>query len=282
MAALRLRANERAILHGLSNFNVPLVKPARTNTVLTVHDLIPLIYPTMVSVALRIQMQAYLPLALQRADAIVAVSEWTRQTLNERYPDTAERVTVIPNGFPAASLRSTKRVENAETIKILTIARHEPYKRLPMLLEIIRAAKGRLELTLITDEAGCVFARTHGLTAFRGLSAEAMTKARAAADVYVHPSLVEGFCLPACEALGAGLPVVYVEGSGLDEVVGSQCGLALSRHASPLAWADAIEEAARRAQTPEFSGMIAGHLATRATWDESAGRILELYGMLAG
>jgi glycosyltransferase involved in cell wall biosynthesis len=60
------------------------------------------------------------------------------------------------------------------------------------------------------------------------------------ADVYVLPSLYEGFGVPAIEAMGCGAPVVVANNSSLPEVVG-EAGI-LFRENDPSDIARAIKE----------------------------------------
>src|SRR5690606_38647859 len=66
------------VFHGLSNINVPWQRlDRRLKTVVTVHDLTPLLAPAMVSPAYALQFSFAIKRIIRKVDAIVAVSDWT-------------------------------------------------------------------------------------------------------------------------------------------------------------------------------------------------------------
>lgn len=110
-----LQATRPTIYHGLSNFNLPCIrrpKPQAVRFVLTVHDLIPILAGSSVSRALRLQSRFLLPRALERADSIIAVSNWTSSTLAERFPQHCSKITVIPNGFLYSGAQEYRKRKN--------------------------------------------------------------------------------------------------------------------------------------------------------------------------
>jgi glycosyltransferase involved in cell wall biosynthesis len=177
------------------------------------------------------------------------------------------------------------RAQDSAVTRLLSVGRHEGYKRLELLGEIVRLGRGHCHLTLVTDARGLELA--HGpwrdlvakgwAVVKAGLSAADLAAERHSAHVYVQPSLIEGYCLPACEALAAGLPVIHVHGSGIDEVVDRRLGIALPSEASPAEWLNAIEGAAAMACEPQFVQVQQSILTTKPSWDDIAARVHTLY-----
>ncbi|MCX6104759.1 MAG: glycosyltransferase [Proteobacteria bacterium] len=278
------------IIHGLSNFNVPAGTLARCRRVLTIHDLIPLLAPDQVSKALVWQLKYLLPRAVAAADRVVCVSNWTYQTLVSFIPGAAAKARVISNGvFRQASFprRTTKRQRN-QSIELLFVARFEPYKGHSWLLKWLNESTLPLKLTLITDAGGEEFWNRHGsqliakgsVVLKRSVFGDALRAAYEAADIYVSPSRFEGFCLPAVEALSAGIPVVYHPGSGIDEVAGRSVSVPVDDTKSVLSWDKAVEEALGRSQREGFPKMLADHLSSLPTWKDAAIQLLSLYNEL--
>jgi glycosyltransferase involved in cell wall biosynthesis len=277
------------VFHGLSNLDLPLgpLGLMGMRRVVTIHDLIPLLAPRGVSAAYRTQFRLALPFVLRSADAVVCVSDWTRRTIEERFPAYAEKLVVIKNGLASRAPR-IKAKSVGDVIEGLCVSRHESYKRLDFLLEVLKEGKGRLALTVVTDErgtralakSGADFVQRGLLKLHANLDQASLAALYEAADVYVHPSLFEGFCLPAAEALQTGTPIVYQAGSGIDEVCGSTVAFPLSEGTPPAAWWEAIEQAVTLGQSEAFSELVKAHLATLATWKDAATSLKSLYNEL--
>ena len=281
-----------AIYHGLSNTNMPLwtgsVPLERVRFVLTVHDLIPLmVQPGWVSRASRMQMAALLPRALARADVVVCVSHWTKNTILERYCGIEKKIHVIPNGFPTQALKAHPgEGPDRAVIRVATVGRSEKYKRHDLFLQILAAAKGRIFGTLVTssllDEAEKQLASqllTKGwLQIIQGPTRAELENIYRQQDVYLQTSVLEGFCLPAAEAQASGIPVVYTKGSGIDEVVCPHTGTSLDATSDASAWVAAIEMTFQRFS--QDSQKLETWVATRPSWNDAAIQLKTLYNSL--
>jgi glycosyltransferase involved in cell wall biosynthesis len=284
--------NSAVILHGLSNLNLPLVgsKASKWRFVLTVHDTIPLMEGTGLQKKSVLQYKWLLPKAALRADAIITVSEWSKSCLEERYPFVRGKVHVIRNGFMPLADGLPIQKSTSEVIRTLTIARGEPYKRLDRLIAFYRMYSERLNCTLVTDQSGidlfCIMAPdlldSGTFRIYQNADTNLLQSLYANSDVYVHPSIYEGFCMPAAEAISYGLPVVYQKGSGIDEVAGTLLGIGLEAESSVEDWLQAIETAYLRSLSPDWHSKLIYDLAQQPSWNQSAEDLKLLYARLLG
>lgn len=283
---------EKIVYHGLSNLNLPVLAlrrpPPNMRFVLTIHDLIPeLVGWRKTSASLVAQWKLLLPHAIRKADAIIAVSKWTAETIRESYPDASPKLVVIPNGFPDqknfAGERGTK--SPSDPIRIISVGRSESYKRFDLFAEMIRVAKGSVIGTLVSPEFGVKFLETNQDLMTKGYlqvlakpDQETLLAAYLSNDVYVQTSLYEGFCLPAAEAQAVGLPVVYTRGSGIDEVVFPGHAGGLTRENKASEWLEKTFDVYEKSQNlkPAFENWIQ----SRPTWKDSAELVKKLYNQV--
>lgn len=279
--------NEKVVFHGLSNLNLPLVKlPKNVVTVLTVHDIIPLIARETVSFSYFLQFSLLLPRILDIADRVVCVSNWTRETLVEKFPKVTEKTTVISNGFEKNQFVDYGKASSSDFYSLLCVSRWEKYKRLWILPEVLKILPN-VKLTIVTDKRGREFFKknhagflsTGKLQVIGDLDSASLNSLYSQADVLVHPSLWEGHCLPASEALGHGIPVVYCAGSGIGETV-QYCGISLDREASYEMWAEGVISACKLRYTSKFFEKVKTLVSSKPTWRESAFQLKELYNSL--
>lgn len=264
------------IFHGLSNYNIPRL-PSSFRTVLTVHDLIPFLSKDGVSSALRYYLHFQLPRSIARADRIVCVSHWTADSLLALYPDAKAKIQVIHNGRPPMLERRQGGANR--TMRLFSLCRGETYKRLSMIPEILKALPEGYEWHVLTDSKGMAkLGSIPRLTLYKSLPDEAVKDLWNRTQIFVHPSLWEGYCLPAASALSSCIPTVYTGGSGIDEVVG-KAGIQMKASDSPKLWANAIEELA---QNPRgYRELCHTQWARLPSWQDVAGQFHDLYGTLA-
>ncbi len=169
------------------------------------------------------------------ADGLVAISHAVREHLERRVGVDSGRATVIPYGLPLAPrdgepfLRQTLGL--ATEPLLLNVGRLVPQKGQLCLIDAMPEILARVpdcHLAIVghaEDGYADVLARriaAHGLDArvhllgYREMGARAMAEA----DVFVFPSLWEGFGLAVIEAMRAGVPVVCSAIDPLQEIVG--------------------------------------------------------------
>jgi glycosyltransferase involved in cell wall biosynthesis len=262
---LRRDGRDLDLLHcttfrGPTGLGIPLV--------LTVHDLAILRYPETFPRWHRLYGQTALRRTLHAADAIVAVSELTKQEVVDLAGVPAERVRVVPNGVDDVF---TKEGPAQEGDYVLAVATLEPRKNLARAVEAAKLAGMELRV---------VGARGWGGVDVAGWVGEVPDAELAAlyrgARAVLYPSLYEGFGLPVLEAMACGTPVVTSRGTAMEEVAGGAAVLADPLDTSALA--DGLAEAeARRAELVPL-GL---ERAREFTWARGADAVAALWKELA-
>ena len=74
-------------------------KAVRLPATLVVHDLYHVYFPQYLSQVQRLYRQAVYPYSMQRAQKIIAISEFTGRTIRRHYPSVAKKIVTIPHGF---------------------------------------------------------------------------------------------------------------------------------------------------------------------------------------
>jgi glycosyltransferase involved in cell wall biosynthesis len=209
------------------------------------------------------------------ADRIVTVSQWTKLTLVKEgvFED---KITVVPNGFPMWNSPAPKSAKG----HLLCVGRYEGYKRLEFFATI--ASHMGLKAVLVTDSRGIESIKSEfsslcnsgQLTLKSSLSDQELSELYDKAFALIHPSLYEGFCLPAAEANARGVPVVYKKGSGIDETVEFGEGVDSYRVEE---WAEKISQVMNRDLDLETTLKIKAR-----TWSKSAEKLAGVYNGLRG
>lgn len=204
--------------------------------VVVVHDVLPLHFPKEYP-----RQQYYfrycVPILLRTSRAIVADSENTKRDIITCYGVEADRVRVIPAGYEKKRYRMGIDVEGVKekyglTSYLLYVGNLLPHKNLRRLLHAFARIAWRLPHQLVIAgkkdhryypaleaEVQALGLQNRALFLDYVLSDE-LPCLYAGADVFVFPSLYEGFGLPPLEAMACGTPVIVSNVSSLPEVVG--------------------------------------------------------------
>lgn len=271
----QLWPDDPVVYHGLSNLNLPLFSRRKPGDkfVISVHDLIPL--HTNPRSALSIQMKLLLPGILARADRIITGSYWTKIQLVERFGvHIADKVENLAYGTMKPEWKAS--TWDKRTIDVLTIARGEEYKRLYLIVEMAKR-RPECKFALVTDDSGAraVAHRPPNLNVYSHISRAKIEELYSDAKVMVHPSLYEGWCLPAADALSRSLYLIYCRGSGIDEVAAyaQNQSYGLSRDATVDDWTNALSMVLD-------IGDFKVDQANLPSWSEIASKTLKIYQSL--
>jgi glycosyltransferase involved in cell wall biosynthesis len=180
-----------------------------------------------------------MPRFLRAADAVIAVSEHTKADAIRTYGMREEKISVIYEGvadrFRRTSPDATAAVRRKYSLPdrfILSVGTIEPRKNLSALLEayhVLRNEYPEYRLVLV-GKKGWLYADFFRRIDELGLGDkivfpgfvpdEDLPAMYSAADLFVFPSLYEGFGLPVLEALACGAAVVASNASSVPEVAG--------------------------------------------------------------
>lgn len=196
------------LIHGL-HFELPRSK---IPMVVTIQDLIPIEFPdSMPSPARRRVFRKIIGQSLARASRVIVPSEATASAVI-RHGGSAERIRVVPHGVSQAfaPLEAGRADEVRSRISdgrpyVAAIYHPKAHKNLGPLLAASRIWRSDLDLVLA---GGSDLPRQERMHTLGDVDDGALRDLYGAATLVVIPSLVEGFGLPALEALASGTPVI--------------------------------------------------------------------------
>lgn len=207
--------------------------------VATIHDVIPYVHPAASTWLDWLIYHAWLPLAVRRLDRVITDSQQSRADILRYLPIRPERLAVVSAGV-SPSYRPLDQAQCEPVLArngiayryILYVGAVESRKNLVRLLEAyarLLAWSQNWRLVVVGARhwrASAVAEAVHRLgleekVLFTGYVAEGDLPALySGADLFVFPSLYEGFGLPVLEAMACGAPVITSNVSSLPEVAG--------------------------------------------------------------
>jgi glycosyltransferase involved in cell wall biosynthesis len=251
--------------------------PFRSSTalVVTFHDLAVVRHPDAFNAWTRRYSAFALPRVARAADAIVAVSEFTKRELVELLAVPEEKVRVIPN---AVAPPFTREGPASEGDFVLAVSTLEPRKNLHTLLEAFgRADLDGCELRVVGAPGwGEVNVNGDRVRYLGFVPDEELAGLYRGARCVAYVSSYEGFGLPVLEAMACGAPVVAADLPPIREFAD---GAAITVDpADPEAIAAGLEQAAARG--PELSAR-GPEAAAPYQWDRTAAATLDVYREVA-
>jgi glycosyltransferase involved in cell wall biosynthesis len=218
----------------LSNFFLPPLLPCRGAVV--VHDLSFRAHPDYFPRSVAWYMHWLTGRAIQQAQRVLTVSEFSRQELGRFYRVDSTKVMVVPNGVGAEFHPVSGQADPSiltryglSNVYIFALGNIHPRKNLIRLLEAYQKLRQRVSLTppmvwagLPRWDSGELLdkARTAGVILPGFITQADLPALYRQATMLVYPSLYEGFGLPVVEAMACGTPVVTSNTTSLPEVVG--------------------------------------------------------------
>jgi len=227
---------------GPLSFRLPFKK------LITIHDLAPMLYPETCSFVNSLAHRLLLRRTAQTVDKIVTDSYSSKMDIVKYLGISEENIAVIPGGvhprFSQLSPEEMKIDDKSYEIPskfILYVGTLEPRKNIPNLIRAYNRLKeaGLEHKLVIVGKTGWKYKSIFKIIYDLNLSKDViltgyipecdLPKIYNAADLFVYPSLYEGFGLPPLEAMACGCPVITSNTSSLPEVVG-QAGIMVNPH----------------------------------------------------
>ena len=296
---LELLTIDAELLHSPVNIQ-PLFLPC--HGVVTVMDLSFMIFPRSFQKFQRFYQRLFTRLSTRRANHLIAISSNTARDLTRFFAIPSERISVIFPGVDAvyrpvrakSVLADFRRQRNLPPKFILFVGTLEPRKNLLTLLRAyaqFRRQTGTGHKLVLGGGLGWlyqpIFAAVEELdlrddVMFPGfIPDEELPLWYNAADIFVYPSLYEGFGLPPLEAMACGTPTIVSDASSLPEVVGD-AALVVNPY-SPDEWAAALSSLCNDAQLRAALASRGLKRARGFSWTRMARETIKVYqNVLAG
>ncbi len=265
-----------------------------TRRVATIHDVIPYVYPHTSTLLDQVIYRFWLPFAVRGLDAIITDSTQSKADIVRYLLVQPEKIAVVPLAASSRyclldqeTVHMVLARHNITTSYILYVGAIESRKNLPRLLEAyarVREWSSRWTLVVVGAykwKYSSVFETVMRLGLenhihFTGfIPEEDLPALYNGADLFVFPSLYEGFGLPVLEAMACGTPVVTSNVSSLPEVAGNAAILVDPYNIDELA--DAMR---RVLSTPLLAADLRARGLERAqqySWERTVHATLEVY-----
>jgi glycosyltransferase involved in cell wall biosynthesis len=284
------------ILHGPA---YELLHQRRGRSVVTIHDLSFHHFPEWLGAGWRDHFIKDVRSAIRRADLFITVSEFIRDEMVEHLGVAEDRIVPIHHGVePRFTVEGEdderdilKNRHDLPDLYLLSVATQEPKKNIPGLLRAYRILLDRIpgapRLVLVGKRGwgpGSLEEETSKLglqnkVVFLGyISTEDLPGLYRHAELFLFPSLYEGFGMPLLEAMASGCPVVASRISAIPEVTGD-AGVLIDPH-DPEEISGAIADLLLDDERRRDLSRRGIERAARFTWEETARKTLETYRRL--
>ncbi len=222
----------------ITNYLIPYIR--RAKLLVTIYDITPVLSPEYHNRYTRTYVKEKILFAAKKADRIIAISQHTKRDLIQTLGVPEDLIAVIYGGVgeqfqPIKNQEVLNRVKERYNIKdkyLLFLGTLEPRKNIPGLIRAFHKIKDRFPnyQLVIAGKRGWKFQeifktveelRLEDRVIFTGyLPEEDIPSLYSGAELFIYPTLYEGFGFPPLEAMACGTPVITSNLSSLPEVVG--------------------------------------------------------------
>ena len=280
--SIQSRAGRLDVVHATGGVIPPSGDAA---LVVTLHDLAFLHHPEHFNRRGVAFMSRAFELAKRHADAVLVPSEHTADDCAS-HGLSADRLSVVPWGVTARAVGERDRSEVRSRYRLpprflLWAGTTEPRKNLKSLISAVAQSQTRLPLLLVgpsgwgVDAAGLTAGSAVEVRHLGSVPGDDLRVLYDLADVFVYPSLMEGFGMPVLEAMAQGTAVVTSGGTATGEVAGSAGVLVDPTSVDSIA--AGIDSVAGDDALREELGTAGAQRAGTMTWERTAAEIAVVY-----
>lgn len=282
------RKNKIELIH-FPVFGAPIFY--RGKFVLTIHDATFWLYPDKISKGGRFYYKPLFPQAIRRAAKIIAVSESTKRDLINVFDLNENQIAVI---YESLCKNMFSQIADTSVLKsqidivgnyILCVGTIEPRKNLQTYIYAFQILKEKYSIDIklvIVGRKGWLTqidipSSIENDVVFTGFVEDSiLARLYIDADLFVFPSIYEGFGFPILEANYARTPILASKNSSLIEV-GKDCCMFVDDYLSPEAFAEKSYELLQNKNLSNFYVNKGIDNLKRFSWNECALETLTIY-----
>ena len=229
---------ELDLYHGLSQ-ELPVKLPENLKKIVTVHDLIFIRYPHLYKAVDAAIYKAKVQAACRQADRIMAISQQTKEDIVHFLNVDAAKIDVVYQGchpsfrkvFSADQITAIRTKYDLPRNYILNVGTIEERKNVLLLIKAIALLPIDLRIHVVIVGRSTDYKRkiiehaarlrvSQWILFLHDVPFVDLPAIYQAAEVFVYPSIFEGFGIPIVEALESSVPVIATKGSSLQEAGG--------------------------------------------------------------
>lgn len=279
------------VLH--TQYYAPIIKNCRL--VVTIHDVSFIHYPECFNRMELIRNKLWIRNAAKRADSILTVSEYSKQDIVNQFGVDKNKVHVThlapSNIFKKLENKEVEEAEKKFEIEepyILAVGNLQPRKNLVRLINSYVKLKEngdfKHKLVIVGKKAwkyDSIFSTLKNHNLFDHIiltdyvSEEDLVRLYNGADIFVYPSIFEGFGLPVIEAMACGAPVITSNTTSLPEVAGDA-----AVYIDPYSEEDIINKIKSLSMDSELRAKLKQKGLDRAksfSWKTTASKVMDTY-----
>lgn len=225
------------IYHGLSQ-ELPLgIKQTSAKSVVTMHDAIFMRYPQLYSSVYRkifIEKNKY---SCKNADRIIAISEQTKEDIIKYFDADENKISVVYQGcnnifrnpITEINIENVRKKYNLPSHFLLNVGAIEKRKNAALIIEALHLKKIDIPLVIvgkayeyINDLKNLIskYKMENQVTFIHNAETADLPAIYAMAEIFIYPSIFEGFGIPVLEALCTCTPVIASTGTCFEETGG--------------------------------------------------------------
>lgn len=236
--------------------------------------------------------RVFTTLTAWRSRRLIAISEYVKQSAVELLDVEPERIDVVHHGGGLVE-RARKNGWSPPDIherdgSILFVSSLHPHKNADQLIRSYAALRSRVSeappLIIVGKDVNGARSRLEQLAEDSGVAAwvtfegrvsdERLLELLASARLMVYPSSLEGFGLPAVEAMQAGVPLIASDKTSIPEVVGE--GGRIVSPEDTIALAKAMEEGLTRHSVKQSLATAGFRRGEHFSWNRAAAETLQV------
>jgi glycosyltransferase involved in cell wall biosynthesis len=283
-----------ADVYHFPNFILPPLTAGRS--VVTIHDLAFVRFPETIEARNLKYLRTHMAYTVKHADALIAVSEFTARELHDVFNVPRKKISVIHEGLDAGRFQTTpaqvtdfRRRYQLQAPYLLTVGTLEPRKNIPFLIKVFETLPHNNRQLVIAGMRGWKddpilqqLRQSPCANRIRYLDyipEPDLPALYSGADLFVFPSLYEGFGFTPLEAMACGTPVVSSNTGSLPEVLGDAACIVEGFETEP--WHVTLDSLLQdRTRLQQYADQGRKQV-TRFSWDTCARQTWDLYRKVA-
>ena len=277
---------------GTSTYYYPYFFFKPIKKVAFLYDLVWKLYPDTMEFGNKLRMKFFTIKNMKKLDLLVSISANTKKDARE-FLNIHTRIEAIPLAAdkkifykaPSSSVTAIRKKFGITKKYILSVCTLEPRKNIPALIAAYSRMQGRRRYELVlagmTGWIGSGFFKLIDSSDIKDrviltgyIANSELAPLYTGAEVFVFPSLYEGFGLPVLEAMQCGCPVIASNKSSIPEVAGDAALMIDPENETRLM--EAMEQVLTNASLKKRLSNKGVQRARRFSWEKSAAELLRL------